>query len=169
MGAPDGASKAGTQCEVKSMKMTLFRKAGTRVAMIALCSGALGVLPMMAQDPAPAAPQGQMGPRGGNMQGRQLEMLTKELNLTADQQTQVKAIDDDTAKQMMALRNDTSLSQDDRRAKMMDIRKGSQDKIRAILTDDQKTKYDALQAKMRERMKERSGGGGPPAPPAPPQ
>lgn len=150
------------------MKMSLFRKAGTRVALIALCSGALGVLPMMAQDSAPATPQGQMGPRGGNMQGRQLEMLTKRLNLTADQQTQVKAIDDDTAKQMMAVRNDTSLSQDDKRAKMMDIRKGSQDKIRAILTDDQKTKYDALQAEMREKMKERNGGGGG-APPAPPQ
>ncbi len=29
------------------------------------------------------------------------------------------------------------------RSKMMDIHKASQDKIRAILTDDQKTKYDA--------------------------
>ena len=57
---------------------------------------------------------------------------------------------------MMTVRNDTSLSQDDKRAKMMDIRKISSDKIRAILTDDQKTKYDALQAEMRERMKERS-------------
>ena len=34
---------------------------------------------------------------------------------------------------------------------MMDIHKASQDKIRALLTDDQKTKYDALQAEMRER------------------
>ena len=99
------------------------------------------------------------------MEGRQLEMLTQKLNLTADQQVKVKAIDEDTGKQMMALRNDTSLSQDDRRAKMMDIRKSSQDKIRAVLTDDQKTKYDALQAEMRERMKERQQGGAPPAPP----
>ena len=52
------------------------------------------------------------------------------------------------------------------RAKMMDIHKGAQDKIRAILTDDQKTKYDALQAEMQERMKERRQGGGPPPPPS---
>jgi len=96
------------------------------------------------------------GMRGG---ARQLEMLTKRLDLTADQQTKVKAIDEDTVKQMMAFRNDTSLSQDDRRSKMMDIRKSSQDKIRAILTDDQKTKYDALLAEMRDRMRQ-----GPPPP-----
>jgi periplasmic protein CpxP/Spy len=94
-------------------------------------------------------------------------MLTKRLNLTTDQQAQVRTIDEDTGKQMMALRNDTSLSQDDRRSKMMEIRKGSQDKIRAILTDEQKTKYDAMQAEMRERMKERQQQGG--APPPPPQ
>ncbi len=92
-------------------------------------------------------------------------MLTKRLNLTADQQTQVKAIDEDTGKQMMAVRNDTSLSQDDKRSKMMDIRKASQDKIRGILTDDQKTKYDAMLAEMKDRMKERGQGGNPPPPP----
>lgn len=147
------------------MKITMLRKAGIRATMVALCSGALFAIPMVAQDTAPAAPQGQMGPRGRGMEGRQLEMLTQKLNLTADQQAKVKAIDDDTAKQMMAVRNDASLSQDDRHAKMMDIRKSSQDKIRGILTDDQKTKYDAMQAEMRERMKQRQQGGAPPAPP----
>jgi protein CpxP len=149
------------------MNMTKLRKAGMRVVAVALCSGALCAIPLMAQDAAPAAPQGQMGPRGRGMEGRQLEMLTQKLNLTADQQAKVKAIDEDTGKQMMALRNDSSLSQDDRRAKMMDIRKSSQDKIRGILTDDQKTKYDAMQAEMRERMKQRQQGSA--EAPAPPQ
>ena len=62
--------------------------------------------------------------------------------------TQVKAIDDDSRTQMMALRQDTTTPQADKRAKMMEIRKAAQDKIRAVLTDDQKTKYDALQAQM---------------------
>jgi Spy/CpxP family protein refolding chaperone len=147
------------------MTMMMLRKAGMRAATIALCSGALCAVPMMAQNEAPAAPQGQMGPRGRGMEGRQLEMLTQKLNLTADQQTQVKAIDEDTGKQMMAVRNDASLSQDDKRTKMMSIRKSSSDKIRALLTDDQKTKYDAMQAEMRERMKERQQGGAPAGPP----
>jgi|KBSMisStandDraft_5_1062788.scaffolds.fasta_scaffold953381_1 Spy/CpxP family protein refolding chaperone len=147
------------------MTMKMLRKVGMRAATIALCSGALCAIPMLAQDPTPAAPQGQMGGRGRGMEGRQLEMLTQKLNLTADQQTQVKAIDEDTGKQMMAVRNDTSLDQDAKRTKMMGIRKSSSDKIRAVLTDDQKTKYDALQAEMREKMKERQQGGAPPPPP----
>ena len=72
------------------MQMTILRKAGMRMAMVALCSGALSAFPMMAQDAAPAPPQGQMGPRGRGMEGRQLEMLTQKLNLTADQQTLVR-------------------------------------------------------------------------------
>ena len=142
------------------MTIRRFRENGRRFLMVAFCSGALCALPAISQDTAPTGPPpGQMGggPRGGG--ARQLEMLTKRLDLTADQQTKVKAIDEDTGKQMMTLRNDTSLSQDDRRSKMMDIRKSSQDKIRAILTDDQKTKYDALLAEMRDRMRQ-----GPPPP-----
>ena len=50
---------------------------------------------------------------------------------------------------------------------MMDIHKASQDKIRAMLTDDQKTKYDAMQAEMQEKMKERRQGGATPPPPPP--
>jgi len=103
------------------------------------------------------------------MRGNQVEFLTKKLNLTPDQVTQVKAIEDDSRKQMMALREDTSIAGADKRAKMMDIHKAAQDKVRALLTDDQKTKYDALQAEMRERMENRQGGpGGPPPPPPPP-
>jgi Spy/CpxP family protein refolding chaperone len=156
------------------MKMTMFRKTILQVSALALGIVALIALPVMAQDPAapPPPPQGQAGPQHGHggpggMRGNQVELLTKKLNLTPDQVTQVKAIEDDTRKQFMALREDTSVAGADKRTKMMDIHKASQDKIRALLTEDQKTKYDALQAEMRERMENRRGGSGPP-PPAPP-
>jgi Spy/CpxP family protein refolding chaperone len=152
------------------MKMTMFRKTIMQVAVLALGMTALSALPAMAQDPSapPPPPEGQAGPqhgRGGGMGEHQLEFLTKKLNLTPDQVTQVKAINDDARKQMMALREDTSIAQADKRAKMMDIQKASQDKIRALLTDDQKTKFDALQAQMRERRGDHGGGDGPPPPP----
>lgn len=130
----------------------LFPTAGMRMAMIAICCGALCSIPAMAQD-AQTAPT-QQGAHARGMRGDRTAMLTKQLNLTADQQTQVKAIDDDTRSQMMAIRNDTSMSKADKRSKMMDLHKSSNDKIRAVLTDDQKTKFDAMQAKMQERMKE---------------
>ncbi|MBB5343135.1 Spy/CpxP family protein refolding chaperone [Tunturibacter empetritectus] len=153
---------------------TLFRKPVLQVALLALCTTMLSALPTMAQDPAPPPAQDQAGPPNGGHRGagqreeHQIEFLTKKLNLTPDQVTQVKAIDDDSRTQMMALRQDTATPQADKRAKMIDIHKASQAKIRAVLTDDQKTKYDALQAQMKERRESREGGQGA-TPPPPPQ
>jgi protein CpxP len=157
------------------MKMTMFRKTTIQVAILALGMTALSALPAMAQDssapPPPPPPQGEAGPHGrggpGGMRGDQVKFLTQKLNLTADQVTQVKAIDEDAQKQSKAVREDTSVAGPDKRAKMMDIHKASQDKIRALLTDDQKTKFDALQAQMRERRGNRGDGDGPPPPPPP--
>lgn len=162
-----------------------------RTTMLALCATLLGTVPILAQDnappppppqqemPAPPPPDNAAPPpareRGGRMGGeRQLEMMTKQLNLSPDQVTQIKAINEDTAKQSTAVRDDSSIAQADKRSKMMDIRKASQDKIRAVLNDDQKTKYDAMLAKQRERRGNRGAGGDnntppPPPPPAPPQ
>ena len=154
------------------MNWTLFRRRGMRTALLALCTATLCAGPMMAQDSSatPPATQDNMGGHGGrdHMGGeRHLSMLTKKLNLTPDQVTQVKAIDDDTMQQAKAVRDDASIAKADKHAKMMDLHKAAQDKIRAVLTDDQKTKYDAMQAEMQAKMKERKEGAAPSA--APPQ
>ena len=65
---------------------------------------------------------------------------------------------------MEALRSNSSLSQDDRRSQMMSLRKAENDKIEALLTPDQKTKYAALQEQMRGRMRNGPPGGGTPQP-----
>jgi len=149
------------------MKMMTFRRSMIGAATLALCTLALSTMPMVAQDnAAPPPPQGQMGNGHGHGEEHQLERMTKQLNLSPDQVTQVKAIDDNTRQQMMALRNDSSVAGPDRRAKMMAIHQASQDKVRAVLNDDQKTKYDAMQAEMKARRESHEGGqGGPPAPP----
>jgi Spy/CpxP family protein refolding chaperone len=157
--------------ESENPMKTIVRKSVLRAVVLALCTATVSALPALAQDTTPAPQQDQAGPPQGGRGGpgreeHQLQMLTKKLNLTPDQVTQVKAIDDDTRQQMTALRGDSSVTGQDRHAKMMDIHKASQDKIRAILTDDQKTKYDALQAQMQQRMQEhRSEQGTPAAPP----
>jgi protein CpxP len=153
----------------RPMKMTNLRSSILCVAVLAIGTTALSVLPAMAQDPAaPPPPPGQAGPRHGGpggMRENQVEFLTTKLNLTPDQVTQVKAIDEDTWKQSKALREDTSIAGPDKRAKMMDLHKAATDKIRALLTPDQQTKFDALQAQMRERRANHSGEDGPPPPP----
>lgn len=159
------------------MKMTLFHKPMMRAAVLALCTATLSATPMlMAQDNTAPAPQQQdtMAPPGrhghGMRGGRQVEMLTKRLNLTPDQVTQVKAIDVDQRSQMKALREDTTTPKADKRSKMMEIHEASQDKIRNVLTDEQKTKFDAMQAKMKERRQARQSrhAGDEVAPPPPP-
>jgi Spy/CpxP family protein refolding chaperone len=118
------------------------------------CTVGLATVPMLAQDTAPAAqPQTQQQPPQGDWHGRgggerELDHLTKALNLSADQVTQVKAILNTSHQQMEALRSDTTTAPDDKRAKMMSIHQTQQSNIRAILTDDQKTKFDAMQSQM---------------------
>ena len=149
------------------MKMTMFRRSMLRAAVLAVGATALSALPVIAQEPAAPPPSGgQYGGHGrGDMRGHQIEFLTKKLSLTSDQVTQVKAIDADTWKQAKALHEDTTIADADKRAKMMDIHKASQEKIRALLTADQQTKFDALQAEMKDHAGHRGGPGGPPPPP----
>jgi len=159
------------------MKIAMFHKPMMRVAVIAFCAATLSATPLiMAQDnsapPPPPQQHDNMGPGGhrGMRGGRHIEMMTKRLNLTPDQVTQVKAIDADTMSQMKALREDSTTAKADKRSKMMEIHQASQDKIRNVLTDEQKTKFDAMQAKMQaRRQNHRGGAGAPPPPPAPEQ
>jgi len=130
----------------------------------------LGSAAAFAQDnPAPdASAQGNGGRGMGRMQmtpDEQVARMTKRYNLSADQQTQIKPILANQQQQMMALRQDSSLSREDRMAKMKGIRDDSSTKIQAILNDTQKKQYADDQQKMQERMQQRGGGapGGPPA------
>jgi periplasmic protein CpxP/Spy len=114
----------------------------------------------LAQDnPAPAQDQGQPGGRGPMRMNpdRQLERMTHELALTPDQQSQIKPMLVERQQKMEAVFQDQSLSQEDRRAKMQSIRQESQGKIAAVLNDQQKQKFQAME----EHMGRRGGQGGP--------
>ena len=73
--------------------------------------------------------------------------LTKRLNLTSDQQAKVKAALESQRSQMESLHQDSSLSQDDRHAKMMDIHKSTSEQIRGTLDATQQKKWDEMEAK----------------------
>ncbi|SNT39307.1 protein refolding chaperone Spy/CpxP family [Granulicella rosea] len=150
--------------------MKIEVKLRLRAAMLAMCMLSVCGLPALAQDSGapPAPPSGQDGPPQGGRGDREAAMLarlTRDLSLTDDQVKQVTVIEDDARQKMMALRNDTSTAQADKRTKMMAIREESQAKIRAILTDEQKTKFDEMEAKMKARGAGGPGGGDPPQPP----
>jgi Spy/CpxP family protein refolding chaperone len=150
------------------MKQPIWRLVLSGVLAAGLVScGALA----FAQEPGSAPESSVPGQAGGGGMGRrgmmmdpdeQLARLTKRYNLSADQQSQVKPILVDTQKQMQALHGDSSLSREDRMAKMQSIRSDSRTKIEAVLNDDQKKQFEADQQRMQQRMQ---GGGGPGAAP----
>lgn len=144
----------------------------------ALAAGLVFGAQAFAQEPgaapetsAPPPVQGPGGRRGMMDPEQQLAGMTKRYNLSADQQTQIKPILLSQQQQMQALRGDSSLSREDRMAKMQSIRADSKTKIEAILNDDQKKQFKEDQQRMQERMQQRGPGGGPDGggPPSPPQ
>ena len=110
--------------------------------------------PQQQQEQAPAPQDGQhAGHRADPNQ--QVRRLSKRLNLTADQQNQLLPILTNQQQQMESIRNDSSLSPEDKHAKMRSLREDTTAKVRGLLTDEQKQTYDQMQQQMRERMQQR--------------
>ena len=89
---------------------------------------------------------------------RRTQELTKQLKLTSDQQTKVQGVFESERSQMETLRQDTSLSQQDRHAKMMDIHKNTDAQVRELLDSIQQKKWDEMQAKREQWMQNRRPG-----------
>ncbi|MFT3902912.1 MAG: hypothetical protein QM727_07040 [Niabella sp.] len=107
-----------------------------------------------AQD-GPARGEGQRGPR----MAMQMDSIYKEIGCSSEQIEKLKAVDDASRKQMMALREDSNLSREDRMSKMRDIREEQTKKRNAILTKEQVEKLDKKMEDMRGNR--RPGGGRP--------
>jgi protein CpxP len=154
--------------------MKNFNRSTYRAAALLLCSAGLVMSSASAQQDAPPPPsdgQTQGPPPGGPGRGgpdHRLMMMQSELQLSPDQTTQMKQILADQRAKMEALRTNSSLAPREMRQQMMAIHEDSEAKVHAILTPDQRGKYDAMEAKMREHGQRRGMGGTPPSPPPPP-
>ncbi len=112
-----------------------------------------------------------MGGPGRMDPAQHMAMMQMRLGLSDDQMTQVKTIFADGKTKMDALRANASLAPADRRTQAMAVRQEQMTKVRAVLTPEQQTKFDAMQARMQERRGQGmmgGPGGPPPAPPATP-
>jgi len=113
------------------------------------------------QGAQPAAPQaGQGEHRQMPTIDEQVQRLSDRIKLSDDQQAKVKTILEDQHTQAQALMKDDSISQDDKRQKFMGLRQNTISKIKDVLNDDQKTKFDAYLQEMQGAQKQ--DGGGPP-------
>jgi len=150
------------------MKRNLILSIIASGAALALAPG------LQAQEAAPAPattgtdagghPGGHHG--GDHRGGDRLERLTKELDLTADQQAKIKPILETGHTQMESIHKDTSLSPEAKKAKMKEAHETETSQINAVLTADQQTKFAAMQAKMHGHRHGGDEAGGPAAAPA---
>ncbi|ANH83290.1 hypothetical protein A8C56_21960 [Niabella ginsenosidivorans] len=94
---------------------------------------------------------------GHGKMGNRREALYNDLNLTQDQKDKLKALDADGFKQMKAVHEDNSLSEDQKKDKMKEIRMAQKEARDKILTKEQSEKLDAKMKEMRGRRGGNSG------------
>ena len=75
------------------------------------------------------------------------DYLKKELSLSDDQVTKVKAIKMKFAERHAAIRKDTSITQGAAQKQSMKLRAEQEAELKGVLTTDQWTKYTAIKAK----------------------
>jgi periplasmic protein CpxP/Spy len=131
---------------MKLSKMTLM------AALVAGNLVVLGATSRAADTNAAKPPAG--GPSAMQQNRRGPGASLDELNLTPEQKTKVEALLKAQQEKMHALRTDSSLSSEDRRAKMQELRKGLNSQMKEILTPEQFAKWE------KHAQPRRSGGSG---------
>jgi Spy/CpxP family protein refolding chaperone len=114
-------------------------------------------------------PRGQIGPggrRGPMSPDDRLKGMTKDFNLTTDQQAKIKPILVAEQKKMQDVMNDSTGDRQSIRSKMQDIQQDTNKQVRALLDDKQKEQFDKQEQEREERMKNRRGGTGGPGGPS---
>ena len=102
----------------------------------------------------------QNGGGGGGNQERMRQMYKDSLQLTDVQIDSVTAVQQDLRPQMRAIFQDQSMSQDDKQAKLKALNDQAAARESKFLSADQLAKLQAMQDRMRARMRNRQGGGG---------
>lgn len=145
------------------MKKSVYSLALAGLLSIGMAGAAFAQDNAAPPDQGPPPTQDGHGPRRMDPD-QQLKRMTKQLDLTADQQTQIKPILVSRDQQIQQLFQDQSAAPADRRGKMKAIQDDSRAKIEAVLNDTQKQKYAQMEQRMHDHMRQPQGGdqGGPP-------
>jgi len=101
--------------------------------------------------PSQSTPPGQSSPSASGQQGNQ-PSIDDQLQLTPDQKQKIAAVVDDENRQIGTVRDDNSMSMQQKQQKVMQIRQAGTPKIKAILTPEQLQKLAAIQQKMRDQQ-----------------
>ncbi len=144
------------------MKPVILRAKGGREAILGLWL-LLATNPVLfaQQDGPPPGPPPDL--QGGQESGapqimnvkKRLSQMTHRYDLSPAQQEAMRPILESERQQMAELRKDDSLAPQEMFSRMMTIHKASKEKIEAVLTDTQKTKFEEDEAKTEDRRRHR--------------
>jgi len=95
------------------------------------------------------------GRRRGISPDQAIERLTERLDLTEQQKSTVQSYLEDQRSQMEVLRNDTTLTREQRMERMQEIGQQTRAKIQSILTVEQQQRAEELRGDARQRGQER--------------
>jgi protein CpxP len=109
------------------------------------------------QGGGPRGQAGPGGPRGPMSPDNRLKQMTKDFNLTSDQQAKIKPILADEQKKMHELWSDRSADRQSIRSKMQQIHQDANTQILATLNDKQKEQFDKQEQERQQRMRNRRG------------
>lgn len=95
--------------------------------------------------PAHAGPHAH-GPKAG----KRLQKLSSELGLTNAQKAQMKPVLQAARQQAKAIKDNATLSADDRKSRLKELRKSTRQQTLAVLTPDQRAKLKSIRLAKRE-------------------
>jgi periplasmic protein CpxP/Spy len=105
------------------------------------------------QESQAPTPDKHAGMQHGESADQHLQMLSEKLNLTDDQKAKLKPILQGQVQQMKAAREDSSLSEEQKRAKMKSIHESLHDQINAVLTPEQQAKFKQMRQEQMQKHK----------------
>ena len=135
--------------ESRSLNKTKARLIVVVVFLIGFLAGGFSMSLYRTVTGSPGSERGKGNHGGAHM----LDKMDKKLNLTADQREKVKAILDETYAQYDQVAKDVE-------PRIHVIRQQYRDRLRALLTEEQKPKFEEMVAESdakREKMKEHFG------------
>jgi len=133
----------------------------TKILLFSLTAGACALPIVRADDPAPGDnPPPEHREKGRHFKDRE-EHMAKELGLTAEQQTQMKALAEEQKKAADAIRADASLTPDQKHEKVTQLRHDYKAKRQALMTPEQRKKAEEMKEKFKERRQAHEDSAGP--------
>ena len=76
--------------------------------------------------------------------GEKLEKLKTELDLTEEQSAELKLVFQETRKEKKVIKQNDSLSDEEKKSQLKEVRAKMETKLKSTLTDDQFSKYKEL-------------------------